>query len=686
MGNNFNILKLGSTEFNFRPLGTCTTLEGTAAKVVSAENFSLFDGATIIVKFTNKNSAASPTLNVNNTGAKSISKCGLSSLNWNASAVIEFRYNGTSYDALGSDINTDTDTDTHYTTGIRTGASGTNANSALTNPYIKVLDNTTYRSQIQLKGGGSTSVSSDANGVITISSTDTNTTYSAATATASGLVSTGAQTFGGTKTFSAINTNTINDNGGTLNIKNDNNTSTSANDIFIESTNGVIHLKSKSGVNILNSNSEKGTITANLNGNASTATSATSAGKLTTARTIDGVYFDGSSDITHLFICQTPSSTVAKACNPYGSGSCTQTAGTRISVYFTYGNTAANPSLSISTLGALPIMYSGGARVGSSFMVAAGSIIEFIHNGTGWAVVGGLSAVDQNIVVSDSYYPLLFSNTADKAESKFDICGFSETIKINPAEKWLSGLSTISPYTNSSSSSASNNELLMGTVDKYNLNLHGTIVTTGLNSNHGSSTVDYIRVANIYVTGDTPGYSDAPIRFTISSRRENFHQNVYVKFNENNTNDGIYFPTSAKVIYELPWSNHNDTQTSGSTIYKGGMGIFLVRMATGYEYTTNKGLTSSLGFSSTNVSKYQEWTLVVKQADAWDYIDLLEVKIPAWLKDKVKVSANTSFNIGKGNAVATYWTPTDWADLHNNSAFKKIQAVDIYSSSANLDE
>lgn len=61
-------------------------------------------------------------------------------------------------------------TDTHYTTGIRVGASGTNSNAAVTDPYIKVLDNTTYRSQIQLKGNGATTVSSDANGVVTITS------------------------------------------------------------------------------------------------------------------------------------------------------------------------------------------------------------------------------------------------------------------------------------------------------------------------------------------------------------------------------------------------------------------------------------------------------------------------------------------------------------------------------------
>lgn len=71
----------------------------------------------------------------------------------------------------------DANTNTHYTTRLYAGASGTVANAAATNPYLKVTDDNTYRNQIQFKGGGATTVSSDANGVITISSTDNNTVY-----------------------------------------------------------------------------------------------------------------------------------------------------------------------------------------------------------------------------------------------------------------------------------------------------------------------------------------------------------------------------------------------------------------------------------------------------------------------------------------------------------------------------
>lgn len=54
---------------------TCSTAAATAAKdivVPTAQNFELKAGATIVVKFTNTNTANNPTFNVNSTGAKSV--------------------------------------------------------------------------------------------------------------------------------------------------------------------------------------------------------------------------------------------------------------------------------------------------------------------------------------------------------------------------------------------------------------------------------------------------------------------------------------------------------------------------------------------------------------------------------------------------------------------------------------
>ena len=65
----------------------------------------------------------------------------------------------------------------HLTTGLFIGASNTKANAAATNPYIKLYDNDTKRAEFKITGSGATTVTSDANGNITIKSTDNNTSH-----------------------------------------------------------------------------------------------------------------------------------------------------------------------------------------------------------------------------------------------------------------------------------------------------------------------------------------------------------------------------------------------------------------------------------------------------------------------------------------------------------------------------
>lgn len=88
--------------------GTCSTAAATAAKAVSCSNFpTLYAGATIWVKFTYANTAASPTLNVNGTGAKTIYAYGAaltasSAYNWVAGATVQFIYNGSQWELADS--------------------------------------------------------------------------------------------------------------------------------------------------------------------------------------------------------------------------------------------------------------------------------------------------------------------------------------------------------------------------------------------------------------------------------------------------------------------------------------------------------------------------------------------------------------------------------------------------------
>lgn len=86
------------------PYGVCSTGAGATEKVVTVDNFSLEEGAVVIVKFTNKNDALNPTLNVNGTGAKPIYRYGTTNVStettstgWIAGAIQLFIYDGTGW-------------------------------------------------------------------------------------------------------------------------------------------------------------------------------------------------------------------------------------------------------------------------------------------------------------------------------------------------------------------------------------------------------------------------------------------------------------------------------------------------------------------------------------------------------------------------------------------------------------
>lgn len=92
-----DISSSGSTSCN-QYYGTCSTGSSTTAKVVVCTGFTLTTGARISVKFTNYNTATSPTLNVNSTGAKAIKEYGTTAsymtYRWASGGVVGFVYDG----------------------------------------------------------------------------------------------------------------------------------------------------------------------------------------------------------------------------------------------------------------------------------------------------------------------------------------------------------------------------------------------------------------------------------------------------------------------------------------------------------------------------------------------------------------------------------------------------------------
>ena len=158
------------------------------------------------------------------------------------------------------------------------------------------------------------------------------------------------------------------------------------------------------------SGNEVGTITINGTGTKMYAPTQTtvsgnagSATQLATARTIDGVSFNGTAAITHFGTCSTAADTVAKTVSLTGFSLVT---GARIAVKFTNGNTAASPTLSVNSTTAKAMKY-GGNALGRTTKLSAGRTYEFIYDGTSYELVGELdTTADTSEFMDNTSYDL----------------------------------------------------------------------------------------------------------------------------------------------------------------------------------------------------------------------------------------------------------------------------------------
>lgn len=113
--------------------------------------------------------------------------------------------------------------------------------------------------------------------------------------------------------------------------------------------------------------------------------SSASADKLATARTIDGVSFNGTANITHFGTCSTEAATAAKVVSVTGF---TLATGAEVTVQFTVTNTAASPTLNVNGTGAKAIVYRNAAI--SAGYLAANRVYKFVYDGTNYELIGDI--------------------------------------------------------------------------------------------------------------------------------------------------------------------------------------------------------------------------------------------------------------------------------------------------------
>ena len=170
-------------------------------------------------------------------------------------------------------------------------------------------------------------------------------------------------------------------------------------------------------------------------GSASVGGAANSAVKLTTARSVDGVNFDGSAAITHFGTCATEEATAAKVVTLPGF---TLVAGAKVAVKFTVTNKAANPTLNVNGSGAKSVFYRGAAI--SAGYLAAKRVYEFVYDGTNYELIGD---IDTNTTYTSLKNPYAITIQAEGATVGSAYDGSSaKTINITRASLGITEMTT----------------------------------------------------------------------------------------------------------------------------------------------------------------------------------------------------------------------------------------------------
>lgn len=391
----------------------CSTTADTAAKVAACTGFNLATGARIIVNFATQNTATSPTLNISSTGAKAIQYQGTAIPAIWLYGTLEFVYDGNAYQFIGRNDDNQTAIDSALSdtsvnpvqNKIITAALAGKQNALTAGDRITIDNNTiSADSQVFFAMYGTTKFAEiktaiDAGKVVKcVTGSTENLDMVAYTtdfiafnriATDTSLVKVCKVTSANiwtTTTRNIINTDATQTTSGLMS-KDDKTkldgiaTGAQVNKIEIIQKNGTALPIENKTVNIT-----VPTKVSELENDANYITkdeAAVSANKLSTARSIDGISFDGTADVNHFGTCSTVAATAAKVVACTGFKLVT---GARITVKFTATNTAANPTLNVNSTGAKSIKYNGGAI--NTGWLTANSTLEFVYDGTNYNFIG----------------------------------------------------------------------------------------------------------------------------------------------------------------------------------------------------------------------------------------------------------------------------------------------------------
>ena len=302
-------------------------------------------------------------------------------------------------------------------------------------------------------------------------------------------------------------------------------------------------------------------------GGYTTGGAANSAIKLASARTIDGVSFNGEAAISHYGSCSTAAGTAEKVVSCTGFS---LVAGARITVKFTVTNTAANPTLNVNSTGAKAIYYRGSAI--SAGYLAENRTYEFVYNGTQYELVGDIDT-DTN------------TNTSHSHDAGVGLVGSGSASTSGGTYTYKAKLKDETKNANDSLArpSANANRLYPVEVDKSGY-LAVTVPWSDTNTDTTTTTGATDTSSKIFLVGAT-SQSSAPTTYS--------HDTAYVG------TDGCLYSNSKKVAT----LGDNNTFT-GTNMFKGGAAQFRTSSEGLNDPKTDVGVYGILCQTGGNVGTY----------------------------------------------------------------------------------
>lgn len=181
----------------------------------------------------------------------------------------------------------------------------------------------------------------------------------------------------------------------------------------------------------------------------------------------------------------------------------TVSTGSIVAVKFTNANSAATTSLQLRVADVTAQIKYLNAALPSSQQWSAGSVVEFIYDGTAWQVLGNIRDTDtkvtQTITTTNSTYPILFSATANKSTSSADAARFNTSFKYNPSTDTL----TVGNISSNIPGVTDGGASFIGTCGSAADSSEKIINLSGVNLTTGSRVWIYFSNGNSYL-GDMP--------------------------------------------------------------------------------------------------------------------------------------------------------------------------------------